>query len=79
MDSFSAVIDAFGYAELAKLLERPEGTVSSWKTRDSIPPEVWQQIVTEAEAKNIKGISLSVLAGLAAKKRAPLLERDGAA
>ena len=68
--TFSSIIDLFGYAELAKAIGRPEGTVSSWKSRNSIPPEAWSSVVAEARRRRIKGVSLDLLADLSARRSA---------
>ena len=65
MQTFSDIIEKFGYAKLAGALGRPEGTVSSWKTRDSIPPDAWSALVEAAAHHGVVGVSLDVLAKLA--------------
>lgn len=77
MKSFSAIIDAFGYARLAAHLGRPDGTVSSWKTRNFIPPEFWPAIVARADELHIAGVTYEGLARLAAERAA--LATEGAA
>ncbi|WP_210482708.1 helix-turn-helix domain-containing protein [Microvirga antarctica] len=76
METFAAIIDAFGYAELASLLGKPEGTVSSWKTRNFIPSEVWISVVNEASRRELEGVTFELLARLeterhSAKRSAP--------
>ena len=68
LQTFADIIEKFGYAKLAEALGRPEGTVSSWKTRDSIPPDVWSSLVDAAARHGVEGISLDVLAALAEKR-----------
>lgn len=44
--------------------------VQKWRQRDKIPPGWWQSVVDAAERRNLKGVSLSVLANIAEKRRA---------
>ena len=67
MNSFSDVIDAFGYVHLAHILGKPIGTVSSWRSRDYIPSEFWLTIVREAHGR-IHGVTLELLARLSAER-----------
>lgn len=77
--TFADIIDLFGYAKLADALGRPEGTVSSWKTRNSIPPEVWSAVVAEAKRRGIKGVSLDLLARMRAERPTAEASSEGAA
>lgn len=70
MQSFSEVIDALGgIAAVSEDLGAPYPTVGAWKSRDSIPGEWWQPIVRVADLRGIP-ITLEILAGIAAKRRA---------
>jgi hypothetical protein len=69
MQNFSDVIDRFGYAGMAALLAKPPGTVSSWKTRNLIPPEFWDALVQAAPASNVHGLTHQLLARFAAERR----------
>lgn len=44
-----------------------EGTASAWWQRDSIPKEFWKAIVEAAKTRKFKGVTLEVLADIAAK------------
>ena len=68
--TFAEVIEALGGSTaLAEALGRPEGTVSAWKSRDSIPPDMWAAIVEEARSQKNKAVSLTLLASIRASKR----------
>ena len=43
--------------------------IAVWKHRDSIPAEHWQGVVASAERLSIEGVTLELLASLAAKKK----------
>lgn len=77
MQNFSDVIDRFGYAGMAALLGKPPGTVSSWKTRNLIPPEFWDALVRAAPARGIHGLTHQMLSRFAAE-RADAPARRGA-
>lgn len=66
---------------LAEDLGVKEVTARAWKTRGAIPAEYWTDIVVAAEARKIEGITLELLAGLAAKQagREPLPNSSEAA
>lgn len=53
MQSFSAVIDAFGIAEIASLLKIDESHARTMKARNSIPPEYWGPLIEEGARRNI--------------------------
>lgn len=78
MDTFQAVIDAFGgptkYADAIKI---PGFHAQSMKTRGSIPPAYWADTVSAATERNIEGVTLEKLAELAKEKRSP--EKESAA
>jgi len=79
MDTFSAVIDAFGGpAAFGEAIGVPDSHARTMKARDSIPAAHWQRVVAASIIKNIPGISLEALVRLAAKP-APQHERAGAA
>ncbi|MFT0892935.1 carph-isopro domain-containing protein [Pseudochelatococcus sp. G4_1912] len=71
MQTFSSIIDAFGgYTKFAQAVGIDKlGTVSAWKTRDSIPSSYWQRVVDAASEAGIDGVSLEALAMAAANKR----------
>lgn len=81
MKTFADIIDALGGSiALAEALDQPKGTVSAWKTRNSIPAEHWAEIVKLAGARGLPAITHEVLARLApARKRAPSSEAPKAA
>lgn len=69
MQTFSQIIDALGgYAKAADAIGVPAGTVSAWKTRDSIPPAYWHRLVNAATAQGISGVSLETLARMSETK-----------
>lgn len=69
MQTFSQIIDALGgYAKAADAIGVPTGTVSAWKTRDSIPPAYWHRLVNAATAMNLAGVSLEALARMSEVK-----------
>lgn len=71
MQNFSDVIDRFGYAEVAALLGKSVGTVSSWKTRNLIPPEFWDALVRAAPGTKAAGLTHQLLSQFA-RERAEL-------
>jgi hypothetical protein len=48
--------------------QRP-GTVRMWKARDVIPPEFWEDLVAASIRRGIAGVTLELLARLAARNR----------
>lgn len=57
-------------------------TVRAWRNRGSIPSSRWLDIVAAAERRGLRGVSLEVLASVAAaksKRPAPALAQQGAA
>lgn len=74
MQTFADIIVAFGgYAKVAEALGVPAGTVSSWKSRNGIPPQYWAKLVAEASSRAIQGVTLEMLAAIAARPSAPSL------
>ena len=74
METFSSIIGLWPSAEqLAADLnitgQNPGVTVRAWKRRDSIPPEYWNDIVAAAESRGFEGITLELLASIAASNR----------
>lgn len=68
MDTFVAVIEAFGGTEpFGEAAEVPDSHARAMKARKSIPPLYWPRIVTAAQSKGIEGISYEMLAKLAEK------------
>lgn len=88
MRDFAAIIDAFGgYARFAQVVGIEKlGTVSAWKTRNSIPAAYWRRIATAAHNNGIAGATIEDLAAAAANRKvlksfsggAVLRKRDGA-
>lgn len=77
MQTFADIITAFGgYAKVAEILDCPAGTVSSWKSRNGIPPQHWVKLVTAASERGITGITFAVLAEIAARQPAPALAEE---
>jgi hypothetical protein len=56
MRTFAEVIDAFGVAVVAKMLDLEESHVRTMKARNSIPPEYWGQLIEEAPKHGIVGL-----------------------
>lgn len=60
-----------------------DGHVRSWKARNSIPDDYWLALVERAPDRDIEGLSLAVLANLAARggeikmSHAPRVRRSG--
>lgn len=67
MNSFSAVIDAFG-GRFAEAIGVPDSHARAMKSRKSIPPTYWLETVAAAQKLGIEGITLDVLARLATEK-----------
>lgn len=68
--TFSALIDALGgSAALADIIEKPLGTASAMKTRDTIPPIYWGAIVRHAKTVGLDGVSYEGLSRLYASRR----------
>lgn len=66
--SFGDVLDAYpqGYALLGRAIGVPKHTVAAWRRRDSIPPAHWERLVRVAQESSVDGITLELLARLAA-------------
>ena len=74
MESHSDVIENLGgYLKLADALGLPKGTVSAMKSRNSIPPEHWPAVASEAQKQGSSKITVEMLAELRSprQKRAP--------
>jgi len=56
---------------LAEDLGVKEASVRKWKDRDSIPAEYWLPLVAAAERRGIPGVTLELLAQIAAHKSTP--------
>ena len=70
MEKFADVIALWGTAEsLGKDIGESGITVRAWRNRNSIPGEHWQKLVKAAEARGFPGVTLDVLADIAAKRR----------
>lgn len=70
MESFAAVIDAFGGpGPFQRATGISDGHARTMKARESIPPEYWPEIVAAAAREGIPGITFETLARLAARKR----------
>lgn len=71
MKSFADVIALWPSAEaLAADLSLRGVTVRQWRNRNSIPAAYWGEIVAAAEARGATGLSLDVLAKIAAAAKA---------
>lgn len=69
-ESFTEIIDALGggYA-LGGRMGLPTGTTSAMRTRDSIAPGYWPQVIQIAEAVGLAGVTYETLARLYAARR----------
>ncbi len=80
MDSVADIFDRLGgVTAVAAMLDSPLGTVSAWKSRDSIPAEHWSKLIGAAVARGVEGVSYEALARIAAARRKPAAEATGAA
>jgi hypothetical protein len=69
MESFSDVIDAFGgVVPFRDAMGLPDVNARQMKARDSIAPGYWPDVVRLARERNIEGVTLDLLARLAAAK-----------
>ena len=72
MDSFAAIIEAFGIGETASALGIDESHVRTMKARDNIPPRYFKRLVdADAALDEPKGITFDLLFDLHDGKRAP--------
>jgi hypothetical protein len=81
IESFSAVIDAFGGAgQFGEAIGIPDSHARTMKARDSIPAARWNSVVEAADRLKIDGISFKLLADLEearAKSKKPETEGAG--
>lgn len=61
MRTFSEIIDAFGVARLAEVLGLSESHIRVMKTRDSIAPEHWGEIVKHRPMPELEDLTLEDL------------------
>jgi hypothetical protein len=67
MRSFSDVISAWpGRGALAADCGTTYGVVKQWERRNSVPAEYWLRLIQGAEARGIRGLTLRLLAEIAA-------------
>ncbi len=67
MDSFAKILDALGgTTAVAAAIDVPPTTVASWKSRGSVPPVYWSELVKLARKKGAAGVSLQRFAEIAA-------------
>lgn len=77
--SFSALVALWPPADLAADLGVKPGLPAVWKHRDSVPPEHWRGVVDSARRRRIAGITLELLADLAAAKSKAASAHEGKA
>jgi hypothetical protein len=66
MKDVATVLKALGGVTAASIaLRLPLGTVSAWKTRNSIPIDYWDRIIAVAKRRGNGEVSLDALAGIA--------------
>jgi len=70
MNSFSAVIEAFG-GRFAEAIGVEESHARTMKARDSIPSTRWMATVDAAQKLGVEGVTLDLLARLDAEKSRP--------
>lgn len=83
IDSPSHAIDLLGGVKaVASLIGRPITTVSSWSSRESIPVDVWSELIGAAQGKRVKGYTYEAMtlahAKATAKPRATTPRRKAA-
>lgn len=71
MESFGAIVDAFGIKQLAALLRVDESHVRTMKARNSIPPEYWAAIIANAPDKHRDAITFERLAEIRSRRFRP--------
>lgn len=79
MDSVAAIFSAFnGVTAVADMLGLPLGTVSAWKSRESIPSQYWRKLVDAAARLKIAGVTYEALAKIAATRLEEVAAEDAA-
>lgn len=71
MQTFAQVIDKWpdpSPVTLGEDIGVPAGTVRQWRNRNSLPDRVWKATVTAARKRGIAGVSLELLADIAARE-----------
>lgn len=69
MDSFKGIIDAFGgVVPFRHAMGLKDLNARQMHLRNSIPPGYWPRVVDEAKLRNIEGVTLEALAGIAKAK-----------
>lgn len=67
----ASAIDLLGGAGvIASATKRKYTTVSSWHARQSIPVDVWPELITLADSKGVEGITYQTLAEAHARQKA---------
>lgn len=69
MTTFADIIDLWpkpSPVTLADDLGEHAGTVRQWRNRAVLPDRVWKKVVAAAENRGIEGVTLEVLATIAA-------------
>ncbi|ACA18441.1 hypothetical protein M446_4083 [Methylobacterium sp. 4-46] len=69
MDSFRALIVAYGLSEFAADIGVHENTAKQMRKRDSVAPEYWDAWVRGARVRGVGGVTLERLASIAAQRR----------
>jgi hypothetical protein len=63
------IIEACGVSALARALGHANAsTVSSWKTRESIPPRQWGRVIKATKAIGVLGVDYMILVRACAHK-----------
>ncbi len=69
MQTFTDVINRWEKpSDLAEDLGEEVGTVRQWRNRDTLPDRVWKATVEAAERREFRGVTLEVLAEIAARQ-----------
>ena len=78
MQTFSDIIDAFGGTRaFALAINIPESHARTMKARGSIPAERWSRLVQAAKEHRVRGVTLEVLARIAASRKSSPEQASG--
>lgn len=69
MQTFASIINRWETpAQLAEDIGEEVGTVRQWRNRDTLPDRVWKKTVEAAQTRGFEGVTLEVLADIAANQ-----------
>ena len=70
MENFRSLISLWNTrVEMASDMGVGKNVVQQWYNRDSIPADRWIQLIAAAESRGFEGITLELLASIAASNR----------